>query len=310
MTDAPYHAEICNGPANGYALWRDAEDGVRLRIGLWPLEGARETVLIFTGRTEYIEKYAHIAADLHAAGYAVASLDWRGQGLSDRLIDDPYRGHVGAFGDYQRDVKTLIDTVESEGLPAPLAIVAHSMGGCIGLRSLIDGLPVKGAVFSAPMWGIIMSPALRPIAWGISRLASMFGVGATLAPGTNERSFILNDPFKDNTLTRDQEMWEMMGNQIRAVPELELGGPSLDWVRLAVEECAALMRAPAPNVPALTFVGDNERIVEPSAILRKMKDWSNGTLTVLENGEHEGFMESPEKRAQMSRDMIAFLKAL
>ena len=310
MTNAPYHSEICDGPENGYALWRDAEDGVRLRIALWPLDGAKGTVLIFTGRTEYIEKYAHVAADLHAAGYAVASLDWRGQGLSDRLMDDPHRGHVGAFGDYQKDIKTLLSTIEIKGMPPPLAILAHSMGGCIGLRALIEGLPVKGAIFSAPMWGIVMAPALRPVAWVLTRAASAFGVGGTLAPGTNKRSFILNDPFEDNTLTRDPKMWAIMGEQIKEVPGLELGGPSLDWLRLAIGECAAIMRAPAPKIPALTFLGDNERIVEPSAIHDKMNAWPGGALTIVKEGEHEGFMETPDKRARITQESIAFLNAL
>lgn len=310
MADAPYHAEICNGPEHGYALWRHSDDGVRLRIGLWPLEGAKSTVLIFTGRTEYIEKYAHVAEALNAAGYAVASLDWRGQGLSDRLVDDPYRGHVGAFSDYQKDVDVLLSTVQSEGLPPPIAIIAHSMGGCIGLRALMEGLPVKGAIFSAPMWGIIISPALRPLAWGLSRVAAFFGAGTTLAPGTNARSFILNDPFEDNTLTRDPQMWQLMQDQLRTVPELELGGPSLDWVRMAVDECAAILKAPAPDIPALTFLGDNERIVDPKAVHTKMRDWPKGRLSIIADGEHEGFMETPEKRAAINSEMIAFLNQL
>jgi lysophospholipase len=310
MTNAPYHPEICNGPENGYAVWRKASDGVRLRIGLWPLEGAEKTVLIYTGRTEYIEKYAHIASDLHKAGYAVATLDWRGQGLSDRLIDEAYRGHVGAFSDYQKDVQTLIETVKSEGLPAPHAILAHSMGGAIGLRSLIDGLAVKGAVFSAPMWGILMSPALRPVAWGLSRVADLFGVGTTLAPGTEARSFILKEPFQDNSLTRDADMWAMMGNQIKTVPGLELGGPSLHWLREAMTECADLMRTSAPSMPCLTFLGDNERIVDAKDIHTKMAGWSQGTLHVVENAEHETFMDTPETRSALTAEAIAFLDAL
>ncbi len=310
MTDAPYHAEICNDPSSGYALWRTASDGVRLRIGLWPLEGATKTVLIFTGRTEFIEKYAHIALELQAAGYAVASLDWRGQGLSDRLIDNRYRGHVGSFSDYQNDVQVLLDTLRQEGLPAPHAMIGHSMGGCIGLRALLNGLPVKGAVFSAPMWGIEMSPALRPAAWALSRLAALIGKGTVLAPGTNERSFLLTDPFEDNTLTRDAEMWAMMGTQVKVVPELELGGPSLDWAREAMKECADLMRTNAPDVPALTFLGDNERIVRPASIYQKMTAWPNGNLVVLPDGEHEGFMEGPEKRALMMTQTIEYLNAL
>ena len=310
MSDAPYHAEICNGPSGGYALWRKTSDGVRLRIGLWPLEGAKGTVLIFTGRTEYIEKYAHVALDLQAAGYAVASLDWRGQGLSDRLIDNPLRGHVASFDDYQKDVRVLIETLKAEGLPAPYSMLGHSMGGCIGLRSLIEGLPVNGAVFSAPMWGIEMSPALRPAAWVLSRAAALVGLGTTRAPGTSERGFLLTDPFEDNTLTRDADMWALMGDQIKAVPALELGGPSLDWLRAAMHECSSLMRTAVPDVPALTFLGDNERIVDPNAIHRNMAKWPNGTLNIVKDGEHETLMEGPEKRGKVIAETIAFLDTL
>ena len=310
MTNAPYHAEICDGPSSGYAVWRKASDGVRLRIGLWPLEGARATVLIYTGRTEYIEKYAHLAADLHAAGYAVATLDWRGQGLSDRLINEQYRGHVGAFSDYQKDVAALLATVREIGMPAPIAILGHSMGGCIGLRPLIDGLPVKGALFSAPMWGILMSPALRPAAWVLSRAADMFGVGTTLAPGTNARSFTLSDPFQKNTLTRDLDMWNMMRDQIKAVPDLELGGPSLHWLKEALLECTAIMSAPTPKIPALTFLGDNERIVDADAIHQKMSAWNNGTLQMVQNAEHEVFMDIPAVRTRLTAQAVEFLDTL
>ena len=310
MTDAPYHAKICNGPASGYALWREASDGVRLRIGLWPLDGATDTVLIYTGRTEYIEKYAHVAADLHAAGYAVATVDWRGQGLSDQLIDEPLRGHVGTFQDYQKDVQTLIGTMAQQGMPPAKALLGHSMGGCIALRSIIDGLPVKGALFSAPMWGILISPTLRPAAWVLSRAADLFGVGSTLTPGTNARSFILNQPFKNNTLTRDPEMWKLMGDQIRAVPGLELGGPSLHWLREALLECNAIMNAPVPTLPALTFLGDNERIVDASAVHTKMASWSSGRLRMVENAEHEVFMDNPTIRATLTKEAVAFLDAL
>lgn len=310
MTNAPYHADICEGPSSGYALWRKASDGVRLRIGLWPLDGAKATILIYTGRTEFIEKYAHVAADLHAAGYAVASLDWRGQGLSDRLVEEQYRGHVGTFADYQKDVALLLETVGDAGMPAPLAILGHSMGGCIGLRSLIDGMPVKGALFSAPMWGILMSPALRPAAWVLARAADMLGVGTTLAPGTNGRSFILSDPFQDNTLTRDLDMWNLMETQIKSVPALELGGPSLHWLKEALIECNAIMSAPVPKIPSLTFLGDNERIVDAGAVHQKMAAWNNGTLQMVPNAEHEVFMDIPATRKKLTAQAVAFLDAL
>jgi len=306
MTDAPFHADIAKGPDGGRALWRQAVDGVRLRIGLWPAAKARGTVLLFPGRTEHIEKYGHVAAHLVAAGYGVASIDWRGQGLSDRLMDDPYRGHVGHFDDYQRDVAVLAQTAEAEGLTGPYYLLAHSMGGCIGLRALANGLDVDAAVFSAPMWGIKITPVMRRMAWVVSRLATVAGAGGTLAPGTQARSFILKDPFEGNTLTRDRDMWAHMGDQIRAVPGLELGGPSLDWVRHAMNECAALARLPSPQVPCLTFLGSNERIVDTSAIHDRMGRWPGGVLEMVDGGEHEVLMDLPGTRAAVMAQMTDF----
>ncbi|MEM9580176.1 MAG: alpha/beta hydrolase [Pseudomonadota bacterium] len=308
MMQAPFHPDIAFGPDGGRAIWREASDGVQLRIGLWPAQGAPAgTVLLFPGRTEYIEKYGHVADHLTAAGYNVASIDWRGQGLSDRVMDDPYRGHVGDFADYQRDVDVLMEVVREEGLAGPFHLLAHSMGGCIGLRALLNGLPVASAVFSAPMWGIRIHPVMRRVAWVVSRVAARFGAGGTLAPGTQARSFILNDPFEDNTLTRDPDMWARMGDQIRAVPGFELGGPSLDWVRMAVDECKALAKLPAPPVPCLTFLGDGERIVDVPPIHQRMAHWPDGTLKVVPGGEHEVLMEVAAVREEVLTDITDFL---
>ena len=119
-------------------------------MGVWP-RGDRGTILLFPGRTEYIEKYAHTAAAFGAQGYATLAVDWRGQGLSDRLLADARVGHVGQMCDYQLDVAAMREVAQAQELPRPYFLVAHSMGGCIGLRSLHAGLAVNAAMFSAPM---------------------------------------------------------------------------------------------------------------------------------------------------------------
>ena len=119
----------------------------------WTFGGG--TVLMLPGRTEHAEKYGTTAERLAAAGYASAALDWRGQGLADRLLPDRRKGHVGQFADYQRDLDAFAAAVR-ETLPGPFYLLAHSMGGCIGLRGLMRGLDVAAAAFSAPMWGLDM----------------------------------------------------------------------------------------------------------------------------------------------------------
>ena len=108
------------------------------------------------------------------------------------------------------------------GLPQPWFMLAHSMGGCIGLRGLMRGMPVKAAVFSAPMWGIAMAAWLRPVASVVSALAAPLGLTNRFAPSTSAETYLLQAPFAGNVLTTDREMWDYMRRQVAEVPDLAL----------------------------------------------------------------------------------------
>ncbi|WP_372610995.1 alpha/beta fold hydrolase [Aquicoccus sp.] len=310
MESAPFFDEIADGPEGGAAWWLTTLDGVRIRIGAWghgTEDGATKgTVLLFPGRTEYVEKYGRAARDLLSRGYATLAIDWRGQGLADRMIDDPVTGHVHWFSDYQKDVRAMVAAAESFGLPRPFFLLAHSMGGCIGLRALHEDLPVAAAAFTGPMWGIAMAPSTRPAAWALAWGGKMFGFGHLNAPGTGGDSYVMTAPFEDNVLTTDPEMFTYMQDQGHAHPELLLGGPSLRWLHEALTECRALDRMPSPHHPAITFLGSNERIVETDRVTSRMARWPNGTLEMIEGGEHEVLMEGPETRAHIFDRMCRF----
>ena len=77
-----------------------ARDGVELRFARWaPPAGRKGTVCVFTGRGECIEKYFETVRDLRARGFAVAMIDWRGQGHSARQLSDYRKGYVRSFRD-------------------------------------------------------------------------------------------------------------------------------------------------------------------------------------------------------------------
>src|SRR6185437_13498573 len=79
-------------------------DGKSLRFARWrPPPGRKGTVCIFQGRSESIEKYFETVRDLRARGFAVATLDWRGQGFSDRALSDRRKGYVRDFSQYATD---------------------------------------------------------------------------------------------------------------------------------------------------------------------------------------------------------------
>lgn len=297
MEPAPFFAEIADAAAEAHALWAMAPDGARVRLALLG-EGARGTILLFPGRTEFVEKYGPVGRAFTTRGYTVVAVDWRGQGLTERLTQDPAVGHVDRFEQYQHDVAALVQAAGALALPRPWHLIGHSMGGAIGLRALHGGLQVASAVFSGPMWGIAMSPLLRPAAWALTSVSRPLGFGGKIVPGYDGSSYVVEAPFEGNLLTTDPEVFAWMKAQLAAHPELALGGPSMTWVNEALRELRGLARLPAPDTPCLCVVGSNERIVETPAIRAQMARWPGGKLIVEAGAEHELMMERDEIRSR------------
>ncbi|WP_296423922.1 alpha/beta hydrolase [Yoonia sp.] len=309
METAPFFDDIVQGPVGGAAHWLKTADGVRIRVGHWNRADAKGTVVIFPGRTEYVEKYGPTAQGLHDRGYATLAIDWRGQGIADRLTPNRAIGHVSRFADYQNDVSVVMTHLAALGLPKPYFMIGHSMGGCIGLRSLMHGIDIQAAMFSAPMWGILMSAHLRPFAWGLSSLSRTLGFDQALAPGQSEQSYVLRTDFAANMLTTDQPMFDVMRAQLNAHPDLGLGGPSLRWLNTSLREMQRLSLRPTPHVPCLTFLGGQEAIVDPRRIRNRMANWPAGTLRVIDSGLHEMLMDTPAVRTLLLDETVAYFDA-
>ena len=305
METAPYYDDIADGP-EGSAHWLTTADDVRIRVSHWPKEGAKGTVLIFPGRTEFVEKYGRSAKELAARGYASLAIDFRGQGAADRMGKDHGLGHVLNFHDYQLDAEAALAHATKLGLPQPFFLLAHSMGGCIGLRALHKDYPFKAAGFSAPMWGMTIATYLRPFAWCISTVARALGQTEMVVPGQTTENYVGRTDFADNLLTTDPEYYDHLEAQLKAQPELGIGGPSVLWLNEALLEMNRLHRMESPSCPAITFLGTDEAIVDPKRIRNRMARWPNGKLTVLNKAKHEPMMDNTGISRAMFDELCAF----
>jgi lysophospholipase len=258
--------------------------------------GSKGTVFLFPGRTEMVEKYGRAANDLAMRGFGTLAIDWRGQGMSDRAPKNRLIGHVGSFVEYQHDVSAMLTLARDLALPRPFHLLSHSMGGTIALRSLHEGALFAGAVFSAPMWGLLITPQMRRFAIGVSKLARVSGMAHRLTPTTNASAYLAAASFEGNPLTTDPEMFDWIKAQVLAHPELALAGPSLGWLSAALTECTTLARKPAPRTAGLIVVGSAERIIDPAPIHAAMAKWLHGQLDVYDGAEHEIMMETPALR--------------
>ncbi|WP_170357944.1 alpha/beta fold hydrolase [Ruegeria arenilitoris] len=297
FSPAPFFEDVAGGPAGGAAHWVTTADDTRIRVGHWYPEGAKNgTVMMFPGRTEYIEKYGNTAVEFIDRGFAFLAVDWRGQGLADRLLDDPRVGHVDQFTDYQQDVHAALELAVQLDLPKPWYVIGHSMGGAIGLRAVLERDVFAACAFTGPMWGIFFTPIMKPLSRLTAYWGPRIGLGEKTPPTTSLESYVASQPFEGNMLTRDAAMYQMMKDQLEAHPELALGAPSTIWLREALDECAWLMEQTAPSTPALTFLGSHEQIVDRKAIRARMANWPSGTLVEIPDGEHEVLMEAPDVR--------------
>ncbi|MDD7969508.1 alpha/beta fold hydrolase [Roseinatronobacter alkalisoli] len=297
MTPAPFHAEIADAPPPERVVWAQADDDTRIRLALWPA-GPRGMVAIFPGRTEVIEKYGRIVTDLAGRGYGAAVIDWRGQGLSDRLRDTPLLGDVPDFADFQRDVAVFRQFLDLHAPDAQRFVLAHSMGGCIALRALVNGFPARAVSFSAPMWGLPLSNTLR---WMIAVSRPTLGLTKLVlreVPGAGIEFRLWENSFDNNDLTSDRATYEWMQRQVQAHPELRLGAPSLRWLMAALAETTALAGSPSPAMAAYCGLGTRERVVSDDAIHARMATWPQGQLDMFDGALHELMMERPAARGR------------
>lgn len=297
MNRAPLEFDISEAPSYGEAYWCHAQDGVRLRIGLWRhKESAKGTILIFPGRTEYIEKYGRTIFALADLGYSVLVIDWRGQGLSDRLSVDPRMGHVRRFADYQIDVVAMMNAAEVLLLPKPWHLFGHSMGATIALRALDSGLGVQACAFTGPMWNIGLPPVKRTIAKPLAWAFQAFGMGERYAPGGDESSYVLKNPFEINRLTSDPDMYRYFVRQASTLKDRQIGGPSMGWLHQTLREAHALSGVVSPDIRCLTLVGCEDVVIDLQRIEERMGHWSKGRLVSIERAKHDLLSENPDIR--------------
>ncbi len=289
-------------------------DGVMLRFARWSATRGpnRGTVCVFPGRGEFIEKYFEVIAELRRRGFAVAILDWRGQGGSQRLHDDPRRGHATSFAAYDRDLTRFMKAQVLPDCPPPYMALGHSMGAHILLRHAIQqGSWFERLVLSAPF--IAVAPQRYPMPPAFARAFCEVGCRAGLSgyyvPRTR-REPIETWPFEGNWLTSDLGRYQRNAGILAAAPGLGLGAPTLGWTRAALRSCAMLQARDYPEqikVPALILSASDDEVVSVSAIEDFAAGLKVGTHVSMPGSRHEILQETDAVRRRFWAVFDAYL---
>ena len=280
-----------------------AYDGVKIRYAIWPrtAERALGTVCLFGGRTEFIEKYFETVSDLRHRGFAVATMDWRGQGGSDRLLRNKRKGHVETFQDFDRDLAQFMSEIVLPDCPAPFYGMAHSMGGHILLRSATTKMCwFDRIMLSSPMVDIEPALTASPFLRLFVESLVLVGLGDLYIPGGTAAPWELQ-PKESNRLTSDVLRLERVQDVLKAAPWLGLGSPTFGWVQAAsrsIMQINAFQFASAIRVPTLIVAAGNDSVVSMRAVETFAGRAKNCQLLVVAGAKHEILQERDELREQ------------
>jgi len=297
-------------PDNVVAGTVKTPDGVNLRFARWaPPPGRKGTVVVLQGRTEFIEKYFETVRDLRARGFAVATFDWRGQGLSDRTLSDSRKGYVRNFRQYTTDLDAVMEQVVLPDCPPPIFALGHSMGGAIAIRACHDGSRwFERVVLSAPMIALPPGP-LRRVAGPLARVMRAIGRGGAYVPTGNATAAGKED-FVGNLVTSDPVRFARNAAVLDEEPALGLGSPTIAWVDAAMR---LMKRFAAPGYaghirqPILMVAAGRDEIVSTPAIEAFGRNLLAGRHLILAGSRHEILQERDQYRGQFWAAFDAFV---
>jgi len=138
---------------------RQSPDKLQFYFQGWEPEASlRAVVCLVHGLGEHTGRYAHVAAALNEAGYAVLGFDLRGHGKSEGL-----RGHTPSYDALLDDIGRLLDEAAQRYPGKAQFIYGHSLGGNLVLNYALRRKPaLSEEKRSRRVAGVVStSPAIR-----------------------------------------------------------------------------------------------------------------------------------------------------
>ena len=285
-------------------------DGDGLRFARWrPPPVRKGTVCIFQGRTEFIEKYFETVRELRSRGFAVATIDWRGQGLSDRALGDPMKGHVGDFSEYERDLDVFMNQVVLPDCPPPLFAIGHSMGGAVMMRIARQGSRWFDRI-------VLSTPMLALTGWRRSsmskatvKLMRLAGLGSSFVPARTP-ALIGTGPFIGNLATSDPIRYARVKAVLEAEPALGIGPPTVGWLDAGYRAMAEFDDPLYPSKvrqPLMLIAAGRDDVVSTAAIEDFAVRLRTGSHLIVAGAKHELMMEQDRYRTQFWAAFDAFV---
>lgn len=281
----------------------------KIRFGYNVPKNARALIILAQGRTECIEEYFELIRDLNGQGYACAIMDWQGQGESYRFNDDNTRHHSNGFEHDIHDFECFLGQLTD--LKLPRVLVAHSMGGNIMLRYLMDHhADFQCAYLIAPMLGLNPPWLMRYIAPFILKIMTMRGRLDRYAWGQKRWSKTLAHIAKYK-VSSDPVRREKQPYLFEHYPQLQCGGVTWGWLKSSLSSIAILhtkSNVATIQTPCHIAIAGRDVVVDNKATKKVVSLVNGASYEVFHKSEHQIHIEKDEIRKKILTSMYQYIE--
>jgi lysophospholipase len=274
-------------------------DGASIRYGQAQAKDPRGTIILVTGFTEFGEVYFELINDLLQQHWNVCEMDWRGEGGSDRYLDDREKAYSLGFDHDSNDLAQLIETVVKPQGKQKLVLMAHSLGSHIALRFLHDhpGL-VDKAILSAPAVDLTTkeNPTLVSI---MTWWQCTTGNGKNYTDDQGNWAFMEPKVCKAATHSHDAERVRLEAAWVKQNSQLASGGATWKWLQEYQKSLDIIWSGnylKDIKTPVLMGCPNQDLIIKPYKQRQCIRKIPGAQVWEGEWGRHDLFLESDFSR--------------
>ncbi len=288
--------------------------GRRIRFGsIFPQDSIPDAIIVcLQGLGEFSEKYFELARWCSENNLAFWIMDWAGQGKSSRYLKNPQKRHSAGFDEDIKDLHYLImeyikhSSVHPDKGRIALAMIAHSMGGNIGLRYLQEYPDMfECAAFSAPMTGIkAFEKYPQKIAYTATSLFSLFaGKSYIFGGGDWNKGTLKYQLSSDSVRSLINDQW------FEKNPDLRCGDITFGWLHEAQKSCMKLQKKFTDiKTPCLFAIPEHEELVDNNMTGKIVSRMKNADIIDYYESFHEILMEKDHIRDDYLNNFYKLVK--
>ncbi len=281
-------------------------------VRTWKIGAPRSQhhVVIFTGLSEFCEKYLELISFLNNQDMEILIFDWPGLGLSGAYGNPPTTSHTSGFDNLLRAGCDVID--KTGWADKRFFVIGHSMGGHLAFR--LAGLKkyqIAGIMALSPMMLPQVTPTI-PI-FILASIVSICGFEKKIIPQTDKNTLLKTRKFNpQNLLSRNQKNIEKIIELINKNPSLARSGVSFGWISSALYSCFKTTTRSTflkkLKLPVVIIVGSEDKLISINAIRKSIKYLSNSQLVSINEAKHELYIEMPHVVEQTQSCIKGFIK--